>query len=75
MSRDGYTSGSEEESVESDQSSAILESGGRKFVVVWQGIVYHKKKPADWDAEIVRVVTIIQKTIDKLPSLRIQTGN
>lgn len=44
--------------------AAILQSGGRKFVVVWQGIVYHKEKPADWDAEILRMVTIIQKTID-----------
>jgi hypothetical protein len=44
--------------------AAILESGGRKFVVVWQGIVYHKENPAAWDAEILRMVTIIQKTID-----------
>jgi hypothetical protein len=44
--------------------AAILESGGRKFVVVWQGIVYHKENPAAWNAEILRMVTIIQKTID-----------
>jgi len=44
--------------------AAIVESGGRKFVVVWQGIVYHKENPANWDAEILRMVTIIQKTID-----------
>jgi hypothetical protein len=44
--------------------AAIVESGGRKFVVVWQGIVYHKQNPANWDAEILRMVTIIQKTID-----------
>jgi hypothetical protein len=44
--------------------AAILDSGGRKFVVVWQGIVYHKENPAAWDAEILRMVTIIQKTID-----------
>ena len=44
--------------------AAILESGGRKFAVVWQGIVYHKENPADWDAEILRMVAIIQKTID-----------
>lgn len=44
--------------------AAILESGGRKFVVVWQGIVYHKENPSNWDAEILRMVTIIQKTID-----------
>src|SRR5436190_3331424 len=44
--------------------AAILESGGRKFVVVWQGIVYHKENPAAWGAEILRMVTIIQKTID-----------
>jgi hypothetical protein len=44
--------------------AAILDSDGRKFVVVWQGIVYHKQNPADWDTEILRMVTIIQKTID-----------
>jgi hypothetical protein len=44
--------------------AVILESGGRKFVVVWQGIVYHKENPANWGAEILRMANIIQKTID-----------
>jgi hypothetical protein len=48
--------------------AAILESGGRKFVVVWQAIVYRKENPAAWGAEILRMVTIIQKTIDNFHS-------
>jgi hypothetical protein len=44
--------------------AAIVESGGRKFAVVWQGLVYLRASPGAWDGGLLRLVAIVQKTID-----------
>jgi hypothetical protein len=42
----------------------VQHTSGRKFVVVFQNLVLFKATPANWNAGLVRIVNVIQKTMD-----------